>query len=74
MRRISLAVAAAAAMAVTAAPAGAEEPQYCDPGPCVQDVLIQKVQDLKSGDTVDRLLWAVECAGYSLGGNPCTGP
>ena len=57
MRRISLAVMATAAMAFTAAPAGAEEPQYCDPGPCVKDVL-----------------WAVECTGYALGGNPCTGP
>ncbi len=74
MRRISLAVAAAAAMAFTAAPAGAEEPQYCDPGPCVKDVLIQKIQDLKSDDAVDRVLWAVECAGYALGGNPCSGP
>ena len=74
MRRISLAVMATAAMAFTAAPAGAEEPQYCDPGPCVKDVLIDKVQELNSKDVVEDVLWAVECTGYALGGNPCTGP
>ena len=75
MRRVHLSLAAVlAAAAFTAAPAGAaQDPPPCDPGPCPADVLVEKVEDL-SGPTVDRVIWAVTCIGYSLGGNPCTGP
>jgi hypothetical protein len=74
MRRTILATLVVASVAFTAAPAGAaQDPPPCDPGPCVKDVLIQKVEDL-SAPTADKLIWTVTCAGYALGGNPCTGP
>jgi hypothetical protein len=75
MRRVHLSLTAAlAAAAFTAAPAGAaQDPPPCDPGRCPVDVLIEKVEGL-SAPTVDKVIWAVECTGYALGGNPCTGP
>lgn len=74
MRRRWIAVTLTTLAAALAAggPAAAQPP--CDPGPCVRDVLIEKVEDVTGGsveETVDRVMWAVRCAGYALGGNPC---
>ena len=74
MRRFTIVVASAlAAAAFTAAPASAaEEVPRCDFIPCPLDIVRDKVDDL-AGPTADKVVWAVTCAGYALGGNPCTG-
>ena len=74
MSRIRLSVAAAVvAASFAAAPAGAgaaEDQPPCDPGPCVKDVLIEKVRDLTLPTTED-VIFIVRCVGDSLGGNSC---
>ena len=73
MRRTLLTLGATALVAAFAAtPAGAAPPEYCDPGPCIDDVLIEKLKGL-TAPTVDEVVWAVRCIGDSLGGNACTG-
>ena len=51
--------------AFTPGPAGAaQDPPPCDPGPCVKDVVIEKVNDLAIGDirdTVDTAITVVHC-------------
>ena len=75
MSRIRMSIAAAVvAASFAAAPAGAgaaQDPPPCDPGPCIKDVLIDKVNDLTL-PTTEKVIWAVKCIGDSLGGNACT--
>ena len=72
MRRAAPTLAAIIAAAAFAAPSAsaAQDPPPCDPGPCPADVLLEKVENL-TAPTVEEVLWAVRCAGYALGGNPC---
>jgi 3-oxoacyl-ACP reductase-like protein len=67
--RLAMAAAVVAAAVSTAAPApagAAQDPPYCDPGPCITYVIQQKV-----ADTTEEVIWAVRCIGDSLGGNSC---
>jgi hypothetical protein len=72
MRRLTMTIAAvAAATAFSAAPAGAAEEQPpCDPGPCIKDVLLEKVRDATL-PTTDDVIWTVKCVGDALGGASC---
>jgi hypothetical protein len=71
MRRSLIAVGAVALATAFAAPAGAAQDQPpCDPGPCVKDVVLEKVRDA-TVPTTDDIIWAVRCIGDSLGGNSC---
>ena len=72
MRRMTLGLACAlAAAAFTAAPAGAEEPpKYCDPGPCLEDVVAQRIAQLRELGT-DDVMFILRCVGDSLSGAAC---
>jgi hypothetical protein len=65
LRKNIVAVGVVVLAGVFSAPAGAaQDPPPCDPGPCVKDVVIEKVKDLSTGDirdAVDTAVTVVHC-------------